>query len=233
MVAAAHLSNKLQVLDITVSNALKIGIRYYLSTIDRESAIKNRRNEHNLDTILLAIKYGYFRSFTNSSIKSGFKRSGLCPLSIKEVVNSSLRKSKYDETLVSPDSILILKNNYSKEILENGHFETEVKSGYVDSTFGIELTRDDVLQLAVGLENNRAIKSRQNELNQIAGSIRSKSEYAKRVLFAKRLSISKMIDRNKRHGTVLKLPRTMKQRRIAAKTIILEKKLRAERRVLN
>lgn len=175
-----------------------------------------------------AVQKGFTRAVTPDHARAGFAKSVLWPLDLSRVTDGrSIRRSHVDDSLYSIDSLIRAKNAVLLDVKRNALPEPLIKSGYIDTTQGIELTREDVFKVLSALEKDRRCialeRERQSDLCRSEGLA---SKERKRV-FAKSVAWSKAHDRYSQHNCELKLPRSFQERRLHVRKMLALKRARA------
>lgn len=170
------------------------------------------------------IQAGYTKSFTESNVKSGFCKSGLWPLDAGVVCQNGIRSSYNDPALVYPAELNSNVRRYFVEFKRNGPPEPVLRSGYICTQTGIELTRGDVRSELRLLEVERAKKRRDREEaeNQKASDLDAAREEKRRR--RELIETAKAMDRVHRHGLPFCLPRSLKERRKIARDNVLKRR---------
>lgn len=114
-------------------------------------------------------------------------------------------------------------NNFVLEFKCYGEPDAMIKSGYVDTTMGIIMTRSDVFDVLKTLELDILGSAREKE--RLADFQRSEilAEKERKRAHFDRLQIAKAFDRQTRHGGTFSLPRTFKRWRLAVKKLLARK----------
>lgn len=118
---------------------------------------------------------------------------------------------------------MLLYHQKRNNILEYLEKEPRVISGYVDSSNGVELTRDTVYEVIILLDNERKMRAREKQLEELEKQKRWNNERQAKEKLSDQLQISKMNDRHRRHGWKYKLPRFYRKRHEDIKRILLGK----------
>lgn len=153
-------------------------------------------------------------------------KAGLFTLSITNVVNGDrLRKSKFCENVGSQQK-LVATINEMYSIIENYiRLTPHTFYGYIDTTNEIELTRNNVIQAIIEIENDRKIRARGKELESIERHRQEKIEYEKKKKRAYIIECSKMLDRHHLHGCSKSFPKSYRDSRLAInKYLVLKRK---------
>lgn len=220
----AHTSDNLQPCDVSIFGPM----RHYVNVNVTERVLQERRDgltSKGLSGIAVwgAILEGHDKAVNCKNIQSGFAKSGLFPICLKALIGDSVRKSYHEEQVCSLASLINDTKACMLDYKRHGEPEAVVKCGFVDTTYGIDLTRQEVLDVLKGLELDRAQQNKEKERD---ADLRRASELADREArrsFAEKVQLSKAIDRQMRWGLPGILPRSFKDRRLAVK-LLLEKK---------
>lgn len=221
MALPAHTSDRLQPLDVSVFGPL----RHFVNTSLTHMALEAKtlyRTQQKLSggEVWRAIVAGHAKAFTPNNIKSGFLKCGLWPLNINILVSDGVRASQATESTVSESEVLNEVRRLYLSFRRWGPPDPMPRSGFIDTTLGIELTRTDVYDVLKALELDRKERAKQKERdNDILRTEEIAAKDRKRV-FAENIECSKALDRSKRHGLPFKLPRTYKERRLTIKKIL-------------
>lgn len=143
----SHTTKIVKPLEVSVFNDFKTSIRSALRKTIEELMTQGVSHENNLADVLYAIKYAYYAAFTKEIITNGFKKTVIQPLNTTTAVTDmGVRKSKYCEILVNQPELLSMINQAYSNKQQYIDSKPSVICGYVDTPYGIELTRDIVLQ---------------------------------------------------------------------------------------
>lgn len=221
----AHTSDNLQPLDVSVFGPFSNFVNSRIMQLALEDRIMNSRpSKMSGREVWDSICEGHDRSFTSKNIQSGFRRTGLWPLSLRAVIPNGVRRSITDGSLVSLKAVERKIDERALYFKRFGLPEPVIRSGFVDTTHGIELTRPEVLEMLRVLEMDRKEIALDKERNQDIRRTQELAQAEQRRQFAEKVQMSKAIDRHRRHGMEIKLPRCFKERRLAAKELMLKRR---------
>lgn len=114
-----------------------------------------------------AISGAHKKAVNSKNIRSGFAQTGLFPLSMHKVIRHGVRRSTQDVSLVRGSDLERKKSNLLLDFKRRGEYDPEIKCGYIDTTFGVELSRSDVLDLMISLESARAEIAKEKEADDL------------------------------------------------------------------
>lgn len=220
----AHTSDRMQPLDVSVFGPMK---QYTVKHLSQRSLEMERQipGEYKLTGIELldAILHGYEKSITIANITSGFQKSGIWPLNAELLCTNGIRESsKEPATLTLPEFEKRL-HSLRLDFKRFGPPRVRIRGGFVDTEAGLELTRDDVRDEIKALEEVRSEKRRRDDDNAASVHLGEGIEKEKRRKFSYSVLLSRAMDRARRHGGPVRMPRSMQQRRLDARLIQLRK----------
>lgn len=115
--------------------------------------------------VLDAIQESYQKAVIEKSVFDGFMKSGLWPMNVAALARSRVRKSFVCEEFMPLEEVVQMTRHVALDFKRSGPTEPTKKSGFVDTTVGIEVSRAEVIQLLQSLEQKRREKQDARQLN--------------------------------------------------------------------
>jgi len=233
MALPSHTSDRTQPLDLSVFGPLKHFTNVEISKCTkRQPVVFNKSGKLSSYDVLCSITAGYNDSFTKSNICSGFAKCGLWPFDVEVLAGFGIRQGATDERVVSGEVLRDMTRSLALEYKRHGYGDANIKSGFIDTVLGIELTRKDVLDLLKALEADRKEEAHVKEEYEDYKRAEQLALQGKKRLWAGRIEASKAADRVSRHNMPFYLPRSYKERRMDIRTkLVLAKAAASARRL--
>lgn len=170
MALPAHTSDRIQPLDVCVFRPFK----HFVNEAFTKKAAELRRLIHGEirlsgDHVWDGIYEGYTRGVVVSNVRSGFAKSGLWPLHPTVLCESGIRSSVREAKTLTLCEFNDRLRRVTTEMKRRGPPEVRIRCGFIDTTNGIELTREDVREEISSLEADR----RERRLDREQGEARS------------------------------------------------------------
>ena len=219
----SHTSATAQPLDVSVFNSFK----HFLRKSIKAATKSVDSTEYDLFDLCIFIRDAYERSFTRENILSSFSRTGVNPMGSGDLLCVPRPISKDEPSkMVSVADLANLLEEKRATVRKCMLLQVPVlHKGYVDTSSGLNLTSNTAMEMVRRKEVNEKAKRARENLKRNTQEQRQLTIYETKRRRRLQLELDALYSRVRLYNDPFKLPRSMKERRLAARQRAQEKRV--------